>query len=148
MAKAATAFREATRALDYQERALDSLRTRATITLTLGYLTTGFLFDVSSGHTVWFWLGTLSLLGLTTAVAAVHWPVEMWVTFNAYELVSDFVDDESIDTDAMERDLAIDAQDLYDRNEDVLRNRTRLLVLGIAAAGVAILSFLGNVVVQ
>jgi hypothetical protein len=148
MSKADVALQQAIRSLEYQERTLDSLRTRAAITLTLGYLATGFLFDVSSTHSGWFWAGVVALLVLTLAVVAVHWPVRLWVTFNAYVLVSAFVDDDATTETEMARDLAIDAQDLYDRNESVLRFRSRLLVLSIVSASAAIGSFLGNVVLR
>jgi hypothetical protein len=148
MSKAGIALQEAIRSLEYQERTLDSLRTRATITLTLGYLATGFLLDISSVHGAWFWVGIAAVLGLTTAVVAVHWPAPLWVTFDAYELVSDLVDNEAHDADSMARDLAAHAQELIDLNEGGLRNRTRILIASMVVSGLAIGSFLANVVRQ
>ena len=85
-AKAALVFAEGLRALDMQERTLDSVRTRMGVFFSAGFIIAGLAANVLKGGVELGWLGVaIGALGvLLAAMAVVVWPRE-WSGLNQPE---------------------------------------------------------------
>jgi len=128
------AYKEATRALEQQAASLEGLRTRAGLLLSASALVAGLLAPAALPSPSAQWLPVLGgglFLVATVMLAFILLPIRKWhgVT-GTKKLLTDYIESERPATmSELHRSLAWFMEGDWDRNEDKLVLRNRLLVI-------------------
>ncbi|MFN8037897.1 MAG: hypothetical protein U0Q07_01685 [Acidimicrobiales bacterium] len=141
--KAEVAFREATRHLEIQERAFDSIRTRATIVFSGALLLVGFATTSTAStpgrNTGWWGTVAVAVLAVGCAIGAT-WRAQPALGAVAPTVLSVWVKPGGITYAAMLVDLAGKAEDARRKNQDSLRRRAVLLQTGFVLLGIELVA--------
>lgn len=123
--RAEVAYNEVVRALDVQERTLESLRTRSAVFISAALVVAGVAANSIpiSGRIGAWWVGVVSAAVAVAASILAGWPSELWLTNSGYTLVREFVDKRKPTEHSMYRDLAIYGQANRESNEKRIRRR-------------------------
>lgn len=111
------AYDEAVRALSEQQDAIESLRGRAGLLLSIAAVTTSFLGAQASKGQNLSACGWLALIGFVAVVAtslAILWPGRWEFTANPREVMKSLVEsDEVVPSEDLHRDLSLQMHDSY-----------------------------------
>lgn len=98
-----------------------------------GVAAIGLAVDSDEAAGRWMWVAT-GFASVAVLVALwLHWRLTLWDTFGGKAMVRDYVDDATVDEEAMLRDLALHGDDLWAQNEAKLRRRRDALLVLIVA---------------
>lgn len=120
------AYREAVRAIEHQDAALDELRSRAGILLAAATIATSFLGGVALDNadpTCWSWVAVAFFVGVTFATGRVLWPVQDWrFVMHADKIVAAYIenDEGALSPSGMHRELALRYATNLEHNEPKL----------------------------
>jgi hypothetical protein len=144
------AYEEGGRALDAQERAVNELRSRASVLIAAAAITTSFFGSravTGSQLTTASWCAVSAFVVVATAVLAVLWPWRAWeFSANASDLIATYVETPSPATlPEIHRDMALHRSASYACNARQLRRLHSIFAAGLiglaaelAAWGVAL----------
>jgi hypothetical protein len=124
------AFKEASRALTAQERAVDSFYARAGVTFSGGAIVTSFLggtaLNGGVGIAGWIAVGLFVLFG--ARVATLLWPKTWQFTAASTRILSGYIEaDEPHTLASIHRNLAIFMQRGFDANREQLQEQSKAL---------------------
>src|SRR5438045_6333534 len=96
------AFEEGQRAIEDQDNELRAYRQQAGVVVAGAGVAAGFLVGRAPVVGPFFVVGGAAFLGLLLAAGAVAWPANWQGSFDAYRIVSNYVDDDAMTLEAMQ----------------------------------------------
>jgi hypothetical protein len=143
------AYREAVRALDGQSTDLEHIRSHIATALTFGGVAIAFFGSQDPGRGDAFIVATVAFATIAIMTIVGFWGVRFGWDFDAYELVTDYVDaDPQQSPEFMMRELAVHAGDDYVANKTKLDRLYRFQSVALLAFGVEIAALMYHLALE